>query len=38
MPDYAQNGVTMKATEAGFAEQAERFRDEGSVIYRRVWW
>ncbi|OOE11056.1 phosphomethylpyrimidine synthase ThiC [Stutzerimonas degradans] len=34
----AENGLTdeQKAIEAGFAEQAERFRDEGSVIYRQV--
>ncbi len=34
----AQNGLTdeQKAIEAGFAEQAERFKDEGSVIYRQV--
>ncbi|WP_312452497.1 phosphomethylpyrimidine synthase ThiC [Stutzerimonas nitrititolerans] len=34
----AENGLTdeQKAIEAGFAEQAERFKDEGSVIYRQV--
>ena len=38
-PDYAaENGLTeeQKAIEAGFKEQAERFREEGSVIYRQV--
>jgi phosphomethylpyrimidine synthase len=25
-----------KAVEAGFREQAERFREEGSVIYKQV--
>ncbi|GGK09324.1 phosphomethylpyrimidine synthase ThiC [Pseudomonas matsuisoli] len=37
--DYAkENGLTdeQKAIEAGFAEQAERFKDEGAVIYRQV--
>jgi phosphomethylpyrimidine synthase len=37
--DYAkENGLTdeQKAIEAGFAEQAERFRDEGAVIYKQV--
>src|SRR5690606_5762894 len=37
--DYAaEHGLTdeQKAIEAGFAEQAERFREEGSVIYRQV--
>ena len=37
--DYAQeNGLTdeQKAIEAGFAEQAGRFREEGGVIYRQV--
>ncbi len=34
----AENGLTdeQKAIEAGFAEQAERFKDEGSVIYKQV--
>ncbi len=34
----AENGLTdeQKAIEAGFAEQAERFKEEGSVIYRQV--
>ncbi|QLF92875.1 phosphomethylpyrimidine synthase ThiC [Pseudomonas sp. ABC1] len=34
----AENGLTdeQKAIEAGFAEQADRFRDEGSMIYRQV--
>ncbi|MHB0818855.1 phosphomethylpyrimidine synthase ThiC [Stutzerimonas stutzeri] len=34
----AENGLTdeQKAIEAGFAEQAGRFKDEGSVIYRQV--
>jgi len=37
--DYAaENGLTeeQKAIEAGFKEQAERFREEGSVIYKQV--
>ena len=37
--DYAKdNGLTdeQKAIEAGFAEQAERFKGEGSVIYKQV--
>ena len=37
--DYAaEHGLTdeQKAIEAGFAEQAGRFRDEGSVIYKQV--
>ncbi|WP_447589037.1 phosphomethylpyrimidine synthase ThiC [Aquipseudomonas campi] len=37
--DYAkENGLTdeQKAIEAGFAEQSERFKDEGAVIYRQV--
>jgi len=37
--DYAAgNGLTeeQKAIEAGFKEQAERFREEGSVIYKQV--
>ncbi|MBD9415715.1 phosphomethylpyrimidine synthase ThiC [Pseudomonas sp. PDM16] len=37
--DYAkENGLTdeQKAIEAGFAEQAERFKDEGAVIYKQV--
>ncbi|MDG1582163.1 phosphomethylpyrimidine synthase ThiC [Pseudomonas sp. GOM6] len=37
--DYAkENGLTdeQKAIEAGFAEQAERFKGEGSVIYKQV--
>lgn len=37
--DYAkENGLTdeQKAIEAGFQEQAARFKDEGSVIYRQV--
>ena len=37
--DYAaENGLTdeQKAIEAGFAEQAGRFREEGSVIYKQV--
>ncbi|KAF1050998.1 MAG: Phosphomethylpyrimidine synthase [Stenotrophomonas maltophilia] len=37
--DYAkENGLTdeQKAIEAGFQEQATRFKDEGSVIYRQV--
>ncbi len=34
----AEHGLTdeQKAIEAGFAEQSERFKDEGSVIYRQV--
>ncbi|MBB1520460.1 phosphomethylpyrimidine synthase ThiC [Aquipseudomonas guryensis] len=34
----AENGLTdeQKAIEAGFAEQAERFKGEGSVIYKQV--
>jgi hydroxymethylpyrimidine synthase len=34
----AENGLTeeQKAIEAGFKEQAERFKDEGSVIYKQV--
>jgi len=37
--DYAaEHGLTdeQKAIEAGYAEQAERFREEGSVIYKQV--
>ncbi|MBG6288242.1 phosphomethylpyrimidine synthase ThiC [Pseudomonas nitroreducens] len=37
--DYAkENGLTdeQKAIEAGFQEQAARFKDEGSVIYKQV--
>ena len=37
--DYAkENGLTdeQKAIEAGFAEQAERFKGEGGVIYKQV--
>ena len=37
--DYAkENGLTdeQKAIEAGFAEQSERFKEEGAVIYRQV--
>ena len=37
--DYAKaHGLTdeQKAIEAGFAEQAERFKQEGSVIYKQV--
>ncbi|MBB4866550.1 phosphomethylpyrimidine synthase [Pseudomonas nitritireducens] len=37
--DYAKvNGLTdeQKAIEAGFQEQAARFKDEGSVIYKQV--
>ncbi|MDG9926784.1 MULTISPECIES: phosphomethylpyrimidine synthase ThiC [unclassified Pseudomonas] len=37
--DYAkENGLTdeQKAIEAGFAEQSERFKDEGAVIYKQV--
>ena len=37
--DYAKvNGLSdeSKAVEAGFKEQAERFREEGSVIYKQV--
>lgn len=37
--EYAKdNGLSdeSKAVEAGFREQAERFREEGSVIYRQV--
>ncbi|WP_212629022.1 phosphomethylpyrimidine synthase ThiC [Pseudomonas sp. KB-10] len=37
--DYAkENGLTdeQKAIKAGFSEQAERFKEEGSVIYRQV--
>ncbi|WP_205588068.1 phosphomethylpyrimidine synthase ThiC, partial [Pseudomonas aeruginosa] len=37
--DYAkENGLSdeSKAIEAGFQEQAARFKDEGSVIYRQV--
>jgi phosphomethylpyrimidine synthase len=37
--DYAaEHGLTdeQKAIEAGFAEQAGRFKDEGSVIYKQV--
>lgn len=37
--DYAKdNGLTdeQKAIEAGFAEQSERFKEEGAVIYRQV--
>ena len=34
----AEHGLTdeQKAIEAGFAEQSERFRGEGSLIYRQV--
>ncbi|WP_374288347.1 phosphomethylpyrimidine synthase ThiC [Pseudomonas fluvialis] len=34
----AEHGLTdeQKAIEAGFAEQSERFREEGAVIYRQV--
>jgi len=34
----AEHGLTdeQKAIEAGFAEQSERFKDEGSVIYKQV--
>jgi phosphomethylpyrimidine synthase len=34
----AEHGLTdeQKAIEAGFAEQAERFKDEGSLIYKQV--
>ncbi|WP_068829094.1 phosphomethylpyrimidine synthase ThiC [Pseudomonas sp. BMS12] len=34
----AEHGLTdeQKAIEAGFAEQAERFKDEGAVIYKQV--
>ncbi|MCY1348965.1 Phosphomethylpyrimidine synthase [compost metagenome] len=37
--DYAkENGLTdeQKAIEAGFAEQAGRFKEEGSMIYKQV--
>ncbi|MOA69041.1 Phosphomethylpyrimidine synthase [compost metagenome] len=37
--DYAkENGLSeeSKAIEAGFQEQAARFKDEGSVIYKQV--
>ncbi len=37
--EYAkENGLTdeQKAIEAGLAEQSERFREEGAVIYRQV--
>ena len=37
--EYAkENGLTdeQKAIEAGFAEQSERFKEEGAVIYRQV--
>ncbi|WP_275628412.1 phosphomethylpyrimidine synthase ThiC [Pseudomonas sp. 273] len=37
--DYAkENGLTdeQKAIEAGFQEQAARFKDEGSVIYKQI--
>lgn len=34
----AENGLTdeQKAIEAGFAEQSERFKEEGAVIYKQV--
>ncbi|MNZ66848.1 Phosphomethylpyrimidine synthase [compost metagenome] len=37
--DYAkENGLTdeQKAIETGFQQQAARFKDEGSVIYKQV--
>ncbi len=36
---YAKaNGLTdsQKAIEAGFKEQSQRFREEGSIIYKQV--
>ena len=34
----AEHGLTdeQKAIEAGFKEQSERFREEGSIIYKQV--